>query len=258
MQIDWFTVVAQIINFLILVGLLKRFLYLPIIRAMDEREKGISMRLEEANLREREAKDEAASYREQREQLERSRRETLDEATEDAAQQRHKMVEAARDEVAQLQEQWQAAIRDERESFLNDLRREAGEKICEITARIMRDLANQRLQDHIVEVFFDRVRDLEGEERETLVEAIASTGGKVTVRTTFALEEEQRGRVTEIVRGRFAEKGKVEFETAEDLICGIELRSGGRRLGWSADNYLGALKESLAAALGEEVGGDGG
>ena len=49
MQIDWFTVVAQIVNFLTLVGLLKKFLYGPIIRAMDDRERRIASRLEEAN-----------------------------------------------------------------------------------------------------------------------------------------------------------------------------------------------------------------
>jgi F-type H+-transporting ATPase subunit b len=39
MGIDWFTLVAQIANFLILVALLKHFLYNRIIKAMDEREK---------------------------------------------------------------------------------------------------------------------------------------------------------------------------------------------------------------------------
>ena len=41
---DWFTVIAQIINFLILVALLKRFLYGPIIRAMERRERGNRLR----------------------------------------------------------------------------------------------------------------------------------------------------------------------------------------------------------------------
>ena len=42
MLIDWFTVIAQMLNFLILVWLLKRFLYQPILDAIDAREKGIA------------------------------------------------------------------------------------------------------------------------------------------------------------------------------------------------------------------------
>ena len=39
MKINWFTVIAQLVNFLILVWLMKRFLYKPILNAIDEREK---------------------------------------------------------------------------------------------------------------------------------------------------------------------------------------------------------------------------
>ena len=45
MLIDWFTVAAQAVNFLILVWLLKRFLYKPVLAAIDEREKRIATQL---------------------------------------------------------------------------------------------------------------------------------------------------------------------------------------------------------------------
>ena len=47
MLIDWFTVVAQIVNFLVLVALMKHFLYGRLLRAIDEREAGIAARLAE-------------------------------------------------------------------------------------------------------------------------------------------------------------------------------------------------------------------
>ena len=40
MLIDWFTVGAQALNFIILVWLLKRFLYKPILDAIDARRSG--------------------------------------------------------------------------------------------------------------------------------------------------------------------------------------------------------------------------
>ena len=42
MLIDWFTVAAQAVNFLLLVWLLKRFLHKPVLAAIDEREKRIA------------------------------------------------------------------------------------------------------------------------------------------------------------------------------------------------------------------------
>ena len=55
MLINWFTVCAQAINFLILVWLLKRFLYKPILHAIDEREKGIATQLADAEAKKAEA-----------------------------------------------------------------------------------------------------------------------------------------------------------------------------------------------------------
>ncbi len=62
MPIDWFTVAAQVINFLILVWLLKRFLYKPILAAIDEREKGIAAQLASAEAKKAERKRNETSF----------------------------------------------------------------------------------------------------------------------------------------------------------------------------------------------------
>jgi len=48
MHIDWFVFFAQIVNFLLLVWLLKKFLYGRIINAIDTREAKIKATFEEA------------------------------------------------------------------------------------------------------------------------------------------------------------------------------------------------------------------
>ena len=63
MQINWFTVIAQIVNFLILVWLLKRFLYKPILKAIDERERKIESQLKDADDRESNAKMEQDEFK---------------------------------------------------------------------------------------------------------------------------------------------------------------------------------------------------
>jgi F-type H+-transporting ATPase subunit b len=49
MLIDWFTVAAQALNFFVLVWLMKRFLYKPILNAIAEREKKIASELANAD-----------------------------------------------------------------------------------------------------------------------------------------------------------------------------------------------------------------
>jgi len=63
MLIDWFTVGAQVLNFLILVWLLKHFLYKPILNAIDAREKRIASELADADAKKSEAKRSAMTFK---------------------------------------------------------------------------------------------------------------------------------------------------------------------------------------------------
>jgi F-type H+-transporting ATPase subunit b len=74
MLIDWFTVVAQIINFLILVWLLKRFLYKPILNAIDAREKKIAKELADADAKKAEALKEREEFQHKNEELDQQRK----------------------------------------------------------------------------------------------------------------------------------------------------------------------------------------
>src|SRR5690606_34903035 len=71
--IDWFTVIAQIVNFLILVWLLKRFLYQPILRALDAREKRVAAELAAADEKEQEAEKERDKFRQKNDEFEQQR-----------------------------------------------------------------------------------------------------------------------------------------------------------------------------------------
>ncbi len=253
MQVDWFTVVAQIVNFLVLVALLKRFLYGPIIRAMDDREKGIAAQMAEAAENARKAEEEAAAYRRQRDDLGRKREQTLAQAEREADERRRAMIDAARQEVHTLERQWRDAIRKERESFLSDMRQRAGERICAITARILRDLASEDLQDHIVAVFLDRLQSLGDDDRRMLRTAVADSTSTLTVRTAFTISEGARRRVTSVLGPDYGQD-EIRFETSEELICGIEIRAGGHKVGWNVRDYLDVLGESLSQVLAEETG----
>ena len=122
MLIDWFTVIAQIINFLVLIALLKRFLYDRIIKAMDQREEKIASRLAEAERNRKEAEQEAEAYQKKNRELDEKRQEMLSQAKEEVEVKRKELMKKARDEVDQVQARWREAIQREKDSFLQDLR----------------------------------------------------------------------------------------------------------------------------------------
>jgi vacuolar-type H+-ATPase subunit H len=98
MKIDWFTFAAQIVNFLVLVALLRWLLYDPIVRAMKKREEKIAGRLEEADRKREEAEEKVQEYEEKSRQLDQKRDELLKEARHEAHEEQQRLLKEAKQE----------------------------------------------------------------------------------------------------------------------------------------------------------------
>src|ERR1700677_917919 len=121
MPIDWFTVVAQAINFLILVWLLKRFLYKPILHAIDEREKGIAGQLAEAEAKKAEAQKERDDFQHKNEAFDQERASLLKRAANEANAERQRLLDEARKDVESLRAKRQEALRSEQVNLRQEI-----------------------------------------------------------------------------------------------------------------------------------------
>ena len=245
MQIDWITVSAQIVNFLVLVWLLKRFLYRPVIAAMDRREQRISDRLSQAQQRERKAEEASENYRARQHELERAREDLLAEARDEAGEEKRQLLEQARDEVDEQRRQWRRQVEQERQEFMEGLRRRAVESIQAIARRALGGLADSELEERIVQRFIGQLKSADKDTRN----ALAAGDGPVRIHSGFALDSSVRGRLTRAVHELLGGDVDVDYGQDEALLCGIELRRGERRLSWNLADYLDELEQRLAEAF---------
>ena len=125
MLIDWFTVIAQVINFLILVWLLKRFLYRPVLDAIDAREKRIASALADADAKKTEAEQERDAFQHKNEAFDQQRAALLSQATDEAKAERLRLLDAARQESDSLRAKRQEALISEQQSLSEALARRA-------------------------------------------------------------------------------------------------------------------------------------
>jgi F-type H+-transporting ATPase subunit b len=250
MLFDWFTVIAQIINFLILVALLRRFLYRPIVDAMAAREQRIASRLEMAEQKMRAAEQEIETYRRKNQELQEQREQMLQRAREEVEIWRKEQLNRARQEIEETQARWYRAIQQEKEAFLRDLQRQAGHQIYTIARQALADLANADLEKHIIQVFLQRLSELEGEAREKLWQAIQKSGNELLIRSSFELPADMRQEILSTLQEHLAVDGwSARFELSPEVIGGIEIQGQGHKVSWSLASYLETLEESLARAL---------
>src|ERR1017187_2813201 len=102
MLIDWFTVGAQTLNFLILVWLMKRYLYTPILNAIDEREKRVATEISNADAKKAEAQKEHDEFEHKNAEFDQQRAALLTKATAEAQAERERLLDEARKAAADL------------------------------------------------------------------------------------------------------------------------------------------------------------
>lgn len=255
MLIDWFTVVAQLVNFLILLVALKFLLYDRILEAMDQRRERFIEREVETQRLLAEADDEAERIRADRADLEANWEEMIAEARREAADRRLELLEEARSQVEVREAQWMESLRDSQDRLLDQLQRETGERAIVITRHAMRDLADAELQESMVDVFIDRLAELRRAEDSAVLAALRSDDPvPIVVRTSFALSDVQRRAVRAALHELLSDPNReIEWVRDPDLIAGMVIVLGARSIGWTIDTYLAAVRAGFAEILRHQV-----
>lgn len=260
MLIDPFTVIAQIVNFAILAFALKRLLYGRVIEAMDRREASIAARLELAEQREAAAEIEATRYREERDRLDRQRRERLDDVRLEVADHRQRLLGEARAEVEAERSRWVAALEADRRDHADQLQHRAAEQILGLSRQALADLADVDLERLVVAQGLAELAS----DAEVVDELLRPHDeGALVVTTAFPLPADQRRQVTERLRSLgLAPDRAIRFAHDPALVLGIEFRGDGTSVGWNAADYLDRLGDVIHGLdpvhrVGERRDGDG-
>lgn len=249
MLIDWFTVAAQVVNFLILVWLMKRFLFKPITHAIDEREKRIAAELAEADAKKKDAEQERVEFQNKNKDFDQQRAALMSKATEEAKAEHDRLFDQARKEADDLRAGQAAALGNDQARLGGEITRVATEQVFAIARKTLSDLANVSLEERIGEVFTRRLRALNGNDREALGVALKNTAEAAWVRSAFDLPAEQKAAIQNALNETFSAVIRLQFEIKPSTISGIELTANGQKLAWTIDEYLKSLDEKVVELL---------
>jgi len=252
MLIDWFTIVAQVLNFIILVWLLKRFLYKPILRAIDEREKRIAAELASADKKKADAQKESDEFTHKNEEFDQQRAALLSKATDEVQAERQRLLDEARKAAAALSSKRQETLKNEEHNLHQAISRRTQQEVFAIARKALTDLAGTNLEERLVDVFVRRLRELNGEEKEQLASTLKASPSPVIVRTTFDLPPAQRASTESAIKEALGTEIQVQFVTAPDLISGIEITTNGQKVAWSIADYLASLEKGVDELLKEK------
>ena len=256
MLIDGFTVIAQIVNFLILVVLLWHFLYKPILQTIKKRQVMIDERWKDAEIAQEKAQKEATVYSEQQLEFQQQQKAIMKQACSEVEEERQKLLEQAHREVEQIQAEWKDALAKEKDDFLLALRQKVLGETSRIVRYALRDLANADLEEQIVATFCQRLQQIDEQQRRSIVQSLANHKQPIIIYSSFEMPLKSRHKIIESLRLVFIDAAFVlgndklfQFKLLPDLICGIKVKLAGHDITWNLDDYLHILEEHLSTAF---------
>jgi len=241
--IDWFTVLAQIVNFLILIFLLKRFLYGPIIKAMAERERKIADAMDQAKKAEKEASQRSMELAQEKRALLDAKEKFMAEAKKEVEAWREKTLKESRVEVDKLRQSWLDRLNQDKQVFFEKLKERVVSKVLRISEKVLRDLANEDLENQVISVFLEKV---EGDKERFQFE---DTTGQVLIQSGFEPGAEHAENLRRRIGKWFPETRAVQFEVADELGLGLQLIVDNKKVAWHLADYLKNLEKGILEDL---------
>ena len=252
MQISWFTVIAQVINFFILVWLLKKYLYKPVLKAIDEREKNIASKLEDAEAKETEANKEQQEFKQKNDEFDSKKKALMDKAVAETNDERKKLVEAAKNEAHDLHAKMEKELKDMQEKLNHEIVQKTQNEVFSIARKVLNDLASSGMEEQATINFIKHINDLKKKEKEQFIEAFKSDSNPILVQSAFELPSEQQTDIKSAVTEILGKETQFHFKTSPKLISGIELTSNGYKLAWSISEYLNSLQRNISDTMKEK------
>jgi len=249
MLIDWFTVAAQVVNFLILAWLLKRFLYKPILHAIDAREERIALALADADAKRADAEQEREKLQHKNATFDQQRAALLSEATDEANSERRRLLDEARQAADALRTKRMQTLSNDTHNLNQAISRRTQQEVFAIARKALADLATTSLEERMGEVLTRRLRDMDSQAKEGFAKALKTAPEPALVRSAFDLPADQRAAIQNALNETFSAEIRVKFETAPDLVGGIELATNGQKIAWSIADYLASLEKGVDELL---------
>ncbi len=251
MNINWSTVFFQIINFWIIVWILKKYLFKPVLSSMDKREKLIQSRLKEAEDTKKKAEKEKENLLNKMASLEQSKSNILADAYKKADVEYAMLIKSFNAEMEGKRKAFEEQIVLEREFLRNSIKDLAGQTILKTLSDALQNLANTDVEKAVLNNFILKIKSKNIEKLNEL-KKYYQKNKKLSIYTSFDLDLKTKHLISDNIKEILNEKNvKISFEQHQDIICGIEIVCPPMLISYGVNTYISEFKQNLDDGLAE-------
>ena len=238
------TFVFQIINFLILLAILARFFYRPVLEVMAKRQAQIDARIEDAEQRARQADEEREKLAQQSETAAREAAALLESARTDAARERQRILDAAKADAAALIDEARTTAAAEEQAAIGRLSSRLSQSTVRIAGALIRDASGEAVHQALVDRLLSDGFGLDEEAQEQARLDFHEKATPLVIESAYALDASQEQALQQQaahVLGQPPEKVQISVREDPELVAGVRVLLGSLVIDMSLKHELDQL-----------------
>jgi F-type H+-transporting ATPase subunit b len=225
-QLDWTTFLLEIVNFLVLVWILKRFLYRPVLDMIARRQASIEQTLGEARDTEARAEALKSNYEKRLEEWEHEREVARAKLHEELAAERQRRLTQL-EEVLAAERERQRTLEDRRaEEFRRSTEAQALELGAAFSTRLLGRLAGVELDTRLVDIAIEDLAALPAEQRLALQAAAKEPGASLQLSFAHPVSESEQRHLTDAMEQALDASLPLSVEIVPELLAGVRITLG--------------------------------
>ena len=245
------TFVFQIINFLILLAILTRFFYRPVLDVMQKRQAQIDERIEDAERRGREADEARVKLAQQSEAAAREAATMLETARSQAGKERERLIEAAKKDAAALVDAARATATTEEKAAMERVGQRLSQSAVNIAGSLVRQSSGEAVHNALIERLLSEGLGFQEEARQEAAEDLHKDANKIVVQSAYPLEAAQEQSLRGLIGKTLdlpPDEVVVEVREAPELLAGARILLGAHVVDMTLLHQLEMLSEQEGGA----------
>jgi len=244
MKVDILTYLFEIINFFVLLWILKKLLYKPIISVLKERKEYIAKRIREAEEAETKAKRMKEEYEKMLKQIEEIRKTKLAEITKEVQQEKEKLYENMKKELDAQRQKFLDSLEMEKREALNEIKEETIHLSLAFVSKLLSNFADEEIHKKLFSIALEGIKNINKEEIDNIKEELKNRN-TVVVETAFPLSKEDIDRLKQTIKDIFNVDINIKTEERKDLMAGVKIHLSSKMIDTSLEGQLSVFETLL-------------
>lgn len=245
MELNWSTFLLEIINFLVLVWILKRFLYRPVLSALEKRREEIEQNLKEANNQHTQAIELEQQYKKRLEDWAQEKQQLKDSLQQEIQAERTQRLGQLETELASTREKTEVVAQRHLDESLRQYQQKAHEQGAQFATHLLKAVASEELECRLFDLLIKTFDELDSDRQSTLVNACKNSSESISVASAYTLSESQQQQLQQKLNMLCEQPVKIDYIQDAQLIAGLRILIGASVLSINLQDELSGFVELI-------------